>query len=103
MSNNKFDAAFFDPEGKNANQQVDGRYEKRPKARRTIARHTRVRKARRLPLIAQIGAGVLLALVLVVWPVSCAVSGVAYQDCVDAAVQKAGFDAPNAAILEECR
>lgn len=55
------------------------------------------------PLWARIAAGALLGLVLVVWPVSCTASGIAYERCVEEKVAETGFDTPTQAIIDACR
>lgn len=89
MSNSKYEATFGP--------------RPTPPTKRELRRAARRERTKRLPLPAKIGAGVLLALVLVVWPVSCAVSGNQHQACVDKLVAERGFDQPNQQIIEECR
>ncbi|UVK60376.1 membrane protein [Microbacterium phage TurboVicky] len=74
--------------------------------RRQVKKADRARKTARLPLPARIGAGVLLVAVILGIFAGCvanARAGAEYQECVDQKVAEAGYDAPNQAILDDCR
>lgn len=89
VSNDKYEATFgSDPQP----------------TKRELKRAARKARTRRLPLPAKIGAGVLLALVLVVLPVSCAVNGAAYDACIQKIAQEDGHEQAKLAQAQgECR
>ena len=93
MSNDKYEATF----GRQAEP-----------TKREVRRAARKARTKRLPLPAKIGAGVVLALLLVVLPVSCGISahnaGVAYDECIQKIAQEQGAEAAKLAMAEgECK
>lgn len=90
MSNNKYEATFFDPKPSGETQDIDPvRKPRKPRSRR-------VQAARRLPLPAQIGAGVFMAVVVIGGFAGCVAAndaGTRYQECADQLSSEVGHDA----------
>lgn len=76
MNNNKVDATFHHPEP----------------SKRELKRAARREQFRRAPLAARIGAVVVLVLLLVVLPASCAIKGAAYDACIRKIAQEDGYE-----------
>lgn len=89
MSNNKYEATFGHAVAPTS---------------RELKRAARKERTKRLPLPAKIGAAVLLVLLLVVLPVSCAVNGAAYDACIQKIAQEDGHEQAKLAQAQgECR